>query len=257
MVRIQQAETALRHARDELELRVIERTTELSRANNALRSLSHRVVEVQEAERRAVARELHDEIGQLLTSLKLSLETSFQPVNDEQRAAVADALQQLNELMERVRQLSVSLRPQMLDDLGLLTALEWHFKRYAKQTGIRVQFRHTPVVARLPAPLETAAFRIVQEALTNVARHAAVKEATVRLWVNDTRLGLQVEDGGAGFDAAAALASHASSGLAGMRERAEMLGGEMTMESSPGLGTKLTVELPLPKAAGENGNVEL
>ncbi len=257
MLRIEQAETALRQAHDELEQRVIERTTELSRANHALRSLSQRLVEVQESERRAVARELHDEIGQLLTSLKLSLETSFQPATGEQHAAVADALQQLNELMERVRQLSVSLRPQMLDDLGLLTALEWQLKRYAKQTGIRVQFRHTPIVARLPAQLETAAFRIVQEALTNVARHAAVKEATVRLWMNDAHLGLQIEDGGAGFDAPKALASHASSGLAGMRERAEMLGGEMTLESSPGHGTKLTIELPLPAAVAENGNAEI
>lgn len=256
MVRLQQAEAALRQARDELEQRVAERTEELSRATAAMRSLSHRVVEVQEAERRAVARELHDEIGQLLTGLKLFLETSFQPVNAEQSAALADAVQQVNELMERVRQLSVSLRPQMLDDLGLLTALEWHFKRYAKQTGIHVRFRHTPVVGRLPAQLETAAFRIVQEALTNVARHAAVKEVTVRLWLNEERLGLQIEDQGAGFDAAKALASRQSSGLAGMRERAEMLAGEMTVEASPGAGARLTVELPLADAAA-HGNIEI
>src|SRR5213075_1405266 len=116
MLRIQQAEAALRRAHDELEQRVIERTAELSSANGALRSLSKRLVRVQEAERRAVARELHDEIGQLLTGLKLFLETSLQPARPAQQSVLTDAVGQLNELMERVRQLSISLRPQILDD---------------------------------------------------------------------------------------------------------------------------------------------
>ena len=245
MLRIQQAEAALRRAHDELEQRVIERTAELSDANSALRSLSRRLVEVQEAERRAVARELHDEIGQLLTGLKLFLETSLHPSTDAQQSVLTDALGQLNELMERVRQLSLSLRPQILDDLGLLTAMEWHFKRYEKQTGIHVTFKHSPFQGRLPPQIETAAFRIVQEALTNVARHAAVKEVAVRLWKQDDRLGLQIEDRGAGFDTAKAMSSRASSGLAGMHERAAMLAGQLIIESSPGAGACLTVELPI------------
>ncbi|MEY2409966.1 MAG: hypothetical protein QOF48_2636 [Verrucomicrobiota bacterium] len=245
MLRIQQAEAALREARDELEQRVIERTAELSRANDSLRSLSQRVVEMQEAERRAVARELHDEIGQLLTGLKMFLETSLRPADALQQAILDDARSQLNELMERVRQLSVSLRPQILDDLGLLTALEWHFKRYEKQTGIHVRFQHSSICGRLPSPIETAAFRIIQEALTNVARHAAVKEVAVRLWNHDGRLGLQIEDRGVGFDTRRALASHLSSGLGGMQERAEMLAGEITIDSRAGAGTRVTVELPL------------
>src|SRR5262245_33664897 len=150
LLRIQQAESALRKAHIELEQRVAERTAELSHANGALRALSLRLVDVQEAERRFVARELHDEIGQLVTGLKLLLETSLRPVSPSEQQHLHEALAIINDLMERVRQLSVNLRPQMLDDLGLLTALDWHFKRYGNQTGVRVQFKHTPLTGRLP-----------------------------------------------------------------------------------------------------------
>jgi len=277
MLRIKRAESALRKAHDELEKRVAERTQELSRANAALKALSQRLVDVQEAERRFVARELHDEIGQMVTGLKLVLETSVETGSAEcatrnadsatsrsplpaarsslriSPAALDEAMALINDLMERVRQLSINLRPQMLDDLGLLTALDWHFKRYFKQTGIRVQFKHTPLADRLPARLETAVFRIVQEALTNAARHARVKALSVRLWANAEQVGLQVRDEGAGFDTAEALRRGTSSGLTGMKERAELLGGEFILESTAGGGTCLTVELPLSQAveAGE------
>lgn len=245
MLRIQQVEAELRRTHDELEGRVAERTAELSQANAALRALSQRLVDVQEAERRFVARELHDEIGQMVTGLKLLLETSLRPHQPEEQQSFEESLQLINDLMDRVRRLSVDLRPQMLDDLGLLTALEWHFKRYFKQTSIRVQFKHTPLPQRLSSQLETAVFRIVQEALTNVARYAGVKEVTVRLWKNEERVGVQIEDNGVGFDFAARTAERASSGVSGMKERAELLGGEFTLDSSPGQGTCLTVELPL------------
>jgi signal transduction histidine kinase len=246
LLRIKQAESALRRAHDELEKRVVERTAELSCANAALKALSLRLVDVQEAERRFVARELHDEIGQMVTGLKLILETSLEPSDPEQKQSLDEAISLINDLMERVRQLSINLRPQMLDDLGLLTALDWNFKRYFKQTGIRVLFKHTPLTERLPTQLETAVFRIVQEALTNVARHAGVKEVTVRLWKNAERVGVQVEDLGGGFDAEGTQAKRASTGLSAMRERAELLGGEFTLESAKGSGTRVTVELPLP-----------
>jgi signal transduction histidine kinase len=264
MLRIKHAETALRHAHDELERRVAERTDELSRANAALKALSQRLVDVQEAERRFVARELHDEIGQMVTGLKLMLETSLlssdssgerEPPRTPSASVLDEAVPLINDLMERVRQLSINLRPQMLDDLGLLTALDWHFKRYGKQTGIRVQFKHTPLPGRLPARLETAIFRIVQEALTNAARHARVKELSVRLWTNSEHAGLQVRDEGAGFDPAEALRRGTSSGLSGMKERAELLGGEFVLESSPGGGTCLTVELPLSQAVEAGGGI--
>jgi two-component system sensor histidine kinase UhpB len=133
----------------------------------------------------------------------------------------------------------------MLDDLGLIVALEWHFKRYFKQTGIRVQFQHSPLPNRLPAQLETVVFRIVQEALTNAARHAGVKSVNVRLQVTEDSVRVQVEDRGRGFVPAEALRRGASTGLTGMKERAELLGGKLALESAPGQGTRLTVDLPM------------
>ena len=222
---------------------------QISAGRKRLRALSLRLVETQEAERRFMAHELHDEIGQILTGLKLTLKTPVQPVPEQPAGGRAEAIAMVDELLNRVRQLSLDLRPQVLDDLGLMPALDWLFKRYLQQTGIRVQFKHTPLSGRMPAQLETAVFRIVQEALTNVARHAGVKAATVRLWSNGDSLGVQVEDRGAGFDFEQAMAGRDSSGLAGMRERALMLGGEFTLDSRPGAGTRLTVELPLNLAA--------
>ena len=243
--RIKQAESALRKAHHELEDRVAERTAELLRANEALRALSRRLVDVQESERRFIARELHDEVGQLLTGLKLLLETSLHPATPAQQRTLDEALDIIQQLLDRVRRLSIDLRPQMLDDLGLIVALEWHFKRYFKQTGISVQFQHSPLSQRLPSRVETVVFRIVQEALTNVARHAAVKSVSVRLHVTDMSLCLQVEDRGKGFEPAEALQRGGSTGLTGMRERAELLGGQLVLDSAPGQGTRLTVDLPL------------
>jgi len=249
LLRIQQAEAALRRAHDELEARVTARTAELAQANTALREMSLRLVEVQEKERRFLARELHDEAGQVLTGLKMVVDQSLPLATEPVRGRLNEAVGLINLLMDRMRSLSLELRPQVLDDLGLLIALEWHFKRYLAQTGIQVNFRHTPIPQRLAPLIETTVFRILQEALTNVARHAQIREVSVRVWVDAERAGLQVEDQGAGFDAETALAARNSTGLAGMKERAELLGGEFTIESKPGKGTLLTVELPLPAGA--------
>ncbi len=244
-LRQQQTRTALRRANDELEHHVQARTAELAQANTALRAMSLRLVEVQEQERRFLARELHDEAGQVLTGLKMVVDQALLEAPEPLRPRLDDAVKLINDLISRVRSLSLELRPQMLDDLGLLVALDWLFKRYTQQTSIRVDFRRTALDARLPALLETAIFRIAQEALTNVARHARVNEVIVRLWVDAERVGLQVTDKGAGVDVDAALAARSSTGLSGMKERAELLGGEFTLESKPGQGTRLTVELPL------------
>lgn len=210
-----------------------------------LQSLSERLVDVQETERRHIARELHDEIGQLLTGLKLTLDmmpalpaTAGKNLNEARGLA--------NELMARVRQMSLDLRPAMLDDLGLLPALLWHFERYAALTNVHVNFKHRGIEDRRFTPeIETAAYRITQEALTNVARHAGVDEVTVRVWTDADILGLQIEDRGAGFDAPAALAAETTGGLSGMYERAVLTGGKLDIESTPGAGTCLTVEFPL------------
>jgi signal transduction histidine kinase len=133
----------------------------------------------------------------------------------------------------------------MLDDLGLLPALVWLIERYTAQTGIKVQFEHSGIDRRFPPEIETAAFRLVQEALTNVARHAAVEQVTVRAWAQESTLGVQVADEGKGFSPDEALGRADSSGLIGMRERAAALGGTLTIDSEPGRGVRLTAELPI------------
>lgn len=218
-----------------------------------LRALSLRLVEVQEAERRYIARELHDEIGQMLTGLKLQLDLCERQTADSMRKSLGEARELVSDLLNQVRKLSLDLRPQILDDLGLLAALDWHIKRFSKQTALRVDFKHELPPGRLPGQLETAIFRIVQEALTNVARHAGTNEAQVRLWVNGNRIGLRVADQGRGFEATKSL-NRLSSGLVGMRERANLVGGEFLMESSPGRGTTLSVELPLQSTSDQGQN---
>ncbi len=209
-----------------------------------LQGLSGRLMEVQEAERRHLARELHDEIGQLLTSLRLTLD-----LPGPQSPAVHDQLDKaqaiVQELLDRIRALSLDLRPSILDDLGLLPALLGQVERYTAQTKVRVHLEHSGLDRRFPAETETAVYRIVQEALTNVARHGQVDEVTVRLWATDDVLGVQVEDHGAGFDPGSVLGAGKSGGLAGLRERAALLNGHLTVETKPGLGVRLTAEVPL------------
>jgi len=141
--------------------------------------------------------------------------------------------------------LSLGLRPTMLDDLGLLPALLWLTKRFADQTGVHVHLEHAGLDRRFAPEIETAVYRIVQEALTNVARHASVKEATARIWATQDSLHVQVEDRGKGFRVEGALAAPTSSGLSGMRERAVALGGDLIVESTPGVGTRVTLQVPL------------
>jgi PAS domain S-box-containing protein len=215
-------------------------------AEGQLRAYARRLLEVQEQERRHLARELHDEVGQTLTGLKLGLERCAGLASGAVREALEESSGLLRELTQRVRDLSLRLRPTMLDDLGLLPALLWHGERYTAQTGVRVSFERGPLPERLPAAVETAAYRVVQEALTNVARHAGVREAVVRLWVDGGWLGLQVEDRGVGFDPHAVAGP--SAGLSGMRDRARLLGGRLEVESAPGQGTRVTAELPLVEA---------
>jgi signal transduction histidine kinase len=210
-----------------------------------LQVLSHKLLDIQENERRAVARELHDEIGQALTGLKLSLEMADRLPREPARESVRGAVSMANDLISRVRKLSLDLRPAALDDLGLLPALLWHFERYMKQTGVQVDFRHQGLEGRrFERDMETVACRIIQEALTNVARHAHTQLVEVRIWIDEVALNLRVEDHGVGFDAQALLRA-SSSGLVGMEERASILGGSLMIDSQPGRGTHLVAELPL------------
>ena len=219
---------------------------EVTKGRERLQALSWQLVGTQEMERRRLASELHDEIGQNLTGLKLTLEAVRCLPPEEAEANLAHTQTMINEMIGRVRDLALQLRPAMLDDLGLLPALAWHLDHYTDQTNLRVVFKHQGLEGRrFEHEIETAAYRIVQEALTNVARYAQVDEVAVRVWSNPDTLSIQVADQGVGFDLEAAYASNRTAGLAGMRERAALLGGQFTIESSPGHGTFLTAELPL------------
>jgi len=211
-------------------------------------ALSRQLVEVQETERHSIARELHDEIGQLLTGLTLLLEMSARVRPEKLKARLSEAQAIIKELMMRVCEMSLDLRPTMLDDLGLLPALLWYFDRYTSRTQIRVHFQHWGLERRFPSEIETATYRIAQEALNNVARHAGVTETTVCLSADEDTVDLRIEDHGAGFDAESVLSGAASSGLTGMRERATLLGGRLSVASTPGSGTQVVAELPLAES---------
>ena len=227
--------------------------SELKRAEAAgredaerLKVLSRRLMEVQEAERRKIALELHDEIGQVLTGLKLTLEMGSRLPAQQVGSTLEQVRGLVNNLMARVRKLSLDLRPAMLDDLGLLPTLLWHIEHYTAQTRVRVNFKHSGLEKRRFAPeVETAAYRLVQEALTNVARHAQAAEATVRISTHRQTLLIEIEDNGRGFDVESVMMAGETTGFAGMRERVVLLEGQFTVESQPGAGTRLIAELSI------------
>jgi PAS domain S-box-containing protein len=232
--------------------------TELKQSEQAQRDyaerlqiLSRRLMQVQETERRYIARELHDEIGQTLTALQLSLAMISRMPAERVKTALGEMQTLVNEMMTRVRNLSLDLRPAMLDDLGLLPTLLWHIRHYMNKTQVRVIFKHTGLDDKRFAPeVETAAYRIVQEALTNIARHAGVSEANVSVWVEGKTLGIQVEDKGKGFHVETSQATDNTSGLSGMRERAVLLGGRFTLESQVGKGSRLMAEWQVEEITG-------
>lgn len=218
--------------------------TEHKRNEAALRALTRRVVETQEEERQALARELHDQVGSSLTGLRFSLDLAARLPRANAEAKLREALALTDSLVERVRSMSVDLRPAMLDDLGLLPALLWHFDRFTAQTGVQVHFRHNGPWKTLGQELRLAVYRIIQEALTNVARHSGAGEAFVELRQTSRTVYVEVRDEGRGFDPAE-VARRPSAGLTGMRERVMVLGGRLQIASAPGGGTCVSAALPL------------
>ena len=212
-----------------------------------LQFLSRRLVEVQESERRYIARELHDHAGQTLTSLMLGLGTIEREAGkpDFVRARAAELKNMTDHVLEDLHRLAVNLRPASLDHLGLISALEQFIKTFAQDTHLPIRLKVVGLSDddRLPAEIETTLYRIAQEALTNVIRHAHASRVDVVLERRDVSLLVIVEDDGIGFDADLARES-GHLGLVGMEERTEMLGGTLTVESQPGRGTTLFVEVP-------------
>lgn len=208
------------------------------------RDALQRVVGAQELERRRLARELHDETGQALTSILLGLHGIEEGTEDEaMRKAVAEVRDLVRSTLQDVRQLAVELRPKALDDFGLVAALERLTESFAEQTGISVEFEPALPEGRLPAEAETALYRIVQESLTNVVKHARASRVSVVLTRKDDSVSVVVEDDGVGFEPA--RARDGGLGLVGMRERVGLLGGRLTIESRPGAGTTFVAEVPL------------
>ncbi|ABS26012.1 ATP-binding protein [Anaeromyxobacter sp. Fw109-5] len=240
-----------------LEQRVQERTRELNEALARVRErdadrsqLLRKVITAQEDERKRIARELHDETTQSLAVLAMGLEaaqdalrTGLTPRLDEVKAVALRTL-------EDVHRLILDLRPSVLDDLGLFSAIQWYAERSLETRGISVRCEFGELDRRLPPELETALFRMCQEAMSNVARHAQASAVLVQVGVENGAIQIDIEDDGRGFDveAAARREGRRPWGLLGIRERAEILGGSARIDSAPGQGTRVQVRVPLPPA---------
>jgi PAS domain S-box-containing protein len=213
----------------------------LEQKREQLQALSHKLIEAQEAERRAIARELHDDFGQVLTAIKLNL---------ERRAGdPAESIALVDGAIARMSDLAQDLRPPLLDELGLEASLRWYVEREARRAGLEFAFALSPLANR-PAPaVETTCFRVAQEALTNIVRHARAHRVAIELGGGtDSTLVLAVQDDGRGFDVAAARKRATSQGLLGMQERVSLVGGEFRIESGP-VGTIVRARLPLDGCA--------
>jgi len=224
--------------------------TSSKQAEKGLKTFSRRLIEAQEAERQSIARELHDEIGQVLTAVRINLQSIQRSgAADQSNPRFDESIAVVDEALGRVRDLSIELRPSLLDDLGLSAALRWYVDRYAQRTGIIAEVLNDfEEDSRLPRELETACFRIAQEALTNVARHAQAGSVSVQLERSWDRMLLTVMDDGVGFDLDSmrknALAASAL-GLRGMEERALAVGGHIEIDSGSGRGTRVRASFPL------------
>jgi signal transduction histidine kinase len=263
-----QAEEALRDAYNDLEQRVEERTRELSRVNENLQTeiikhkesetarleLLRRLVTAQEEERRRISRELHDQTGQQLSALLLGLKTLNNSSGNggNGSASLQKSLFQLQKLTERLveeaHHLAWELRPAALDDLGLETAISNYVEKWSERNSIPLDFHSSLGKLRLPPPVETAVFRIVQEALTNVFKHAQATRVSVMLEYRYDELLIIVEDNGCGFqlDVPLSVKEPGGLGLVGIRERVVLVGGKLNIESEPGSGATLAIRIPAP-----------
>src|SRR6202140_5412955 len=252
----------LRKAQGELEARVQERTADLDSANDNLRELSARLLQLQDDERRRIARELHDSVGQMLAALNMNLSTVRADV--ERLAKTASALTDSENLVQQmsteVRTISHLLHPPLLDEAGLASALRWYVDEFVLRSKIKVALDLPEDFGRLPRESETAIFRVVQECLTNIHRHSESPIARIRLRQRDDHVSVEIEDKGKGIPPEKQQEMNSSGtpgvGIRGMRERLRQLGGTLEIKSS-GSGTIVIVELPLPEPSSSPNSVEV
>ncbi|MEJ5375951.1 MAG: MASE3 domain-containing protein [bacterium] len=272
------AEAAIMRAQEELEEKVLERTAQLAQANQALReeiewrmkveeklkrsqeelkNLSGAVLAAQENERKQVAQEIHDSIGQILAAVKFSTERALLELpagrEDESSSILQDVVAMVQGAIEEVRRIQMDLRPAVLDDLGLVATIGWFCREFEKvYGGVRIEKRLEMEEDQVPGPLKIVIFRVLQEALNNVARHSGADRVKVSLWGSDSELCFRVEDNGKGMDMdltmGQACVHHGRMGILGMRERVELSGGgSFSIKSEPGKGTQVEGRWPLGK----------
>jgi signal transduction histidine kinase len=223
------------------------RYVELARSQHALQLLSARLVDAQETERRAISRELHDEVGQALGALLVDigrLSTSLSNEHPELRAQLANLKSVAERTFQSVRNMALLLRPSMLDDLGLVAALEWQAREVSRRSDIEVSVQADDVPEDLPDEYKICIYRLVQEALNNAVRHSGARNAKVVVEQTENHIVVRVVDDGHGFDAGRSRGM----GILGMEERVKRLGGTLGVESQPGKGATVTAELPAPAA---------
>lgn len=244
----------LRQTQGDLEDRVQQRTAELDQANHGLRDLTARLMQLQDDERRRIARELHDSVGQMLAALSMNLTTVGADVERlrQTAGAIADSNTLVEGINKEVRTISYLLHPPLLDEAGLASALRWYIEGFSRRSKIEVDLDIPEDFARLPRDLETVIFRTVQECLTNIHRHSGSPTARIRVSQFDGEVRLRVEDRGAGIASdkleEVASAGTPGVGIRGMRERLRQLGGTLEI-SSNGKGTVVEARLPITTTA--------
>jgi len=219
-----------------------------------LQTLSSAIVNIQEEERRRIAQELHDEAGQALTGVKMSLEWIEKELGGSEKAVkdrVQEVKAQVSKTLEELRRLSYDLRPAILDELGLVPTLRWYIEEYSKRTQIAVHLQTAGAQKRFSAKIETLFYRIIQEALTNVAKHAQAESVIVSLEKKDVHVHLYITDDGKGFEVKRYFSSppmiRKGLGILGMKERVELAGGTFFIDSDPGQGTRISIKVPIVK----------
>jgi len=242
---------------------VLRDITERREYTKRLRRLSDQIIRVQEEERKRIAHELHDEMGQSLTAIRLSVDLLLRHQELPASSSVSKTCEDIKVLVAKtiddIHRISSDLRPYVLDNLGLVPALTWYSREFQERSGIKVELQVEGLSERLSPALETLVYRVAQEALTNIFKHAKAEHVLILLSCNRDMLRIVIEDDGRGFDVEATLTSHpmgrAGLGIFGMRERISAFGGTFSIVSARGGGVRITIELASPSFGEAQGGI--